>query len=53
MKVKVILPNKTLSESEIDKATVPGTEGYFQRDGNLIRGIFSTSIPGCWNGRLI
>ena len=30
MKVKIILPNRTLSESEIDKATVPGTEGYFQ-----------------------
>ncbi|MGB5823840.1 MAG: hypothetical protein WBH44_07165 [Proteocatella sp.] len=30
MKIKLILPNKTLLEQEIDKVTIPGTEGYFQ-----------------------
>lgn len=30
MKAKIILPNRTLSEVDIDKASIPGTEGYFQ-----------------------
>ncbi|WP_028829603.1 hypothetical protein [Proteocatella sphenisci] len=30
MKIKLILPNKTLMEKDIDKVTLPGREGSFQ-----------------------